>query len=440
MRALWRLLTGRGRSCVLAGLLVTVGSMLAGQRDVMRIGLLLVALPVVALVLVSRARLRMSAERSVEPAEVPLGTPMRGRIVLGHDSLVPAALLQLEDPVPTEIGLRPRFLVDRTASHWQRVVEYPLLGRVRGRYRTGPLKVRTTDPFGLARLDRQFEATSDVVVMPQVVDLGREAGGGVGGSTGDLRPRRIGAVGADDVLVREYRQGDDVRRIHWRSTARSGDLMVRREEQAFDPSATLLLDSRARAHAGRGVDSSLEWAVSAVASIGLRFLDEGYGVEIYDADGPLHVAGSHGQHSTLSREVVLSRLTDLRASDTVALQHVFNAAAVEQPGQMVVAVLGRVGPDEVEALLRVRRNRAQGLALLLDVDSFDVAGTGPRRALREEPGSPGPTARSSTAPALPGTLELAARILTEHQWRVVVVRHGTGVADAWAQLHGRAVA
>ena len=80
-------------------------------------------------------------------------------------------------------------------------MEYPLVGRARGHYRTGPLMVRTTDPFGLVRLDRTFSATSEVVVTPQVHDLTGTAGGGSGGSAGEARPRRIGVSGADDVLV-----------------------------------------------------------------------------------------------------------------------------------------------------------------------------------------------------------------------------------------------
>ena len=411
----------------MAGVVVVLGSMLTGQRDVLRVGLLLVALPAVALVLVTRARLRMSAERVVEPAQVPLGTPVQARITLGHDSLLPAALLELEDQVPPELGPQPRFLVDRTASHWQRVVEYPLLGRVRGRYRTGPLTVRTTDPFGLVRLDRRFSATSEVVVTPQVVDLGAQSAGGGGGNTGDARPRRIGVVGADDVLVREYRQGDDVRRIHWRSTARSGDLMVRREEQAFDPSATLLLDSRASAHAGRGVNSSLEWAVSAAASVGLHFLADGFAVEVYDADGPLHLGGSSGQHSSVSGDVLLHRLTDLRASGTRSLRYALNVAGAERPGQLVVAVLGRLDLEEAQALVRLRRHRAPGLALLLDVDTFD-----------DDPG-----ARRPAGPAAPAdgssALERLVQLLTDAQWRVVVVPRGTGVAQAWSELDRQGV-
>jgi uncharacterized protein (DUF58 family) len=387
--------------------------MMASQRDVMRLGLLLLVLPLIAAVLVSRARLRMSCERSVEPAQVPLGSPMHGRIILGQDGRLPAGILMLEDSVPAELGNRPRFLVDKADLSWRREVQYPLLGRVRGRFRTGPLMVRTTDPFGLVRLDRQFVATSEVLVTPEIVPLPvmRTAGGA--GSTGEARPHRIGVVGQDDALVREYRQGDDVRRIHWRSTARWGDLMVRREEQALDPSASILLDSRSTAHAGRGINNSMEWAISAAASIAIHFLDDGFGIEIYEAEGPMHIAGTMGQHSSASQEVVINRLTDLKARQTATLHYAIEAASVDRPGQLVIAILGRMGVEDAQALLRLRRNRAQGIALLLDIDSF---------------------ADGPASDRIQSQSELAAQILRDNQWRVVTVPRGMSVAQAWSAV------
>ena len=414
----WRLLTPRGRLFVVVGVLGLLAAMVAGQRDVMRLALLLLTQPLVAALLVSRARLRLSCERSVEPAQVPLGSPMRGRITLGQDGRLPAGILMLEDDVPRELGPRPRFLVDKAGLSWRREVEYPLLGRVRGRFHTGPLLVRTTDPFGLVQLDRQFVATSEVMVTPQVVALPAIRSTGGGGSAGEARPHRIGVVGQDDALVREYRQGDEVRRIHWRSTARRGELMVRREEQAWDPSASVLLDSRSGAHAGAGLQSSLEWAVSAAASVALHFLDEGYTVEVFEADGPLHVSSVLGQHSGASAEVVLSRLTDLVSKVTSSLHYAIESAAADRPGQLVVAVLGRLDADDANALLRLQRNRAQGLALLLDVDTFADTPASARRQAEQE---------------------LAARVLRENQWRVVEVPRGMGVADAWAALENTPV-
>jgi uncharacterized protein (DUF58 family) len=413
MRKPWRLLTARGRIFLVAGIAVVLVAMVAGQRDVMRLGLLLAALPVIAAIIVSRARLRMSCERLIEPAQVPLGSPMKGQIILGQDGRLPAAILLLEDVVPRELGSRPRFLVDRADQSWRRVVEYPLLGRVRGRFSTGPLTVRTSDPFGLVQLDRQFVATSEVMVTPRVVPLPTIRATGGAGSTGEARPHRIGVVGQDDALVREYRQGDDVRRIHWRSTARWGDLMVRREEQAWDPSASIMLDSRSAAHAGRGMQNSMEWAISAAASIAIHFLDDGFGIEIYEADGPLHIAGSMGQHSSASQELVVNRLTDLRPRSTTTMHYAVESATVDRPGQLVIAIMGRMSAADANSLLRVRRNRAYGLAMVLDVDTFADESAGERQRTQHE---------------------LAIQILRENQWRVVEVPRGMGVSEAWTAL------
>ena len=409
----WQLLTTRGRALVLVGGAVVLASMLAGQRDLMRLGLLLLVLPVIGAVLVSRARLRMSCERSVEPAQVPLGSPMRGRITLGQDGRLPAGILMLEDAVPAELGAHPRFLVDKPDLSWRREVEYPLLGRVRGRFTTGPLLVRTTDPFGLVRLDRQFVATSDVMVTPHVVPLPPMRAAGGAGSAGEARPHRVGVVGQDDALVREYHQGDDVRRVHWRSTARRGELMVRREEQSWDPSASILLDSRARAHAGHGMNSSFEWAVSAAASIANHFLDDGFGVEIYEAEGPLHVSGTMGQHSSASQQLVISRLTDIKPRVTSTMHYAIEAATIDRAGQLVVAVMGRMDAEDAYSLLRVRRNRAQGLAILMDVGTFADAADNERQTSENE---------------------VAVQILRDNQWRVVQVPRGMSVAQAWASF------
>ena len=409
----WRLFTTRGHVFLISGLLVVLAAMLAGQRDVMRIGLLLLVLPVIAAVLVARARLRLSCERGIEPARVPLGSPMRGWITLGQEGRLPAGILLLEDSVPPELGNRPRFVVDKADLSWRREIEYPMLGRVRGRFHTGPLMVRTTDPFGLVRLDRHFQATSEVMVTPvvEVLPVMRSAGGA--GSAGEARPHRVGVTGQDDVLVREYRHGDDRRRIHWRSTARRGDLMVRREEQAWDPTASVLLDARVGAHAGRGMHSSLEWAISAAASVAVHFLDDGFGVEIYEPDGSMHISGHLGQHSTASSDLAISRLTDLRARPTTSIHYAVEAADVDKAGQLVVAIMGRMTPSDASSLLRLRRNRAQGLAMVIDIDTFSDEPTSERTRRQHE---------------------LATEILLENQWRVVEVQRGMSVAQAWSSL------
>ena len=177
-----------------------------------------------------------------------------------------------------------------------------MLGRVRGRFHTGPLMVRTTDPFGLVQLDRQFVATSEVMITPRggaaAARCGRPAA-----RAAPARPARTGSAwsGQDDVLVREYRQGDDVRRIHWRSTARWGDLMVRREEQAWDPTRQRPARLPGRAPTP-GAACTARWSGRSrpPRRSAIHFLDDGFGVEIYEADGSMRIGGTIGQHSSAS--------------------------------------------------------------------------------------------------------------------------------------------
>lgn len=415
MRNPWRLLTFRGRVFVVVGVCLGALAALLGQRDVVWLGLLLVLLPLVASLLVARTRLRLSCERSVVPSQVAIGEPLVGRLVLEKTGPIPYGILRFEDYVPRHLGVRPRFTVQTLASHWRREFTYPMDGTTRGRYTTGPLMVRSSDPFGLAQLDRQFHATSEVMVTPKIVPLEEMRNAGGGGSTGESRPQRLGVVGQDDVLVREYRQGDDVRRVHWRSTARRGELMVRREEQAFDPSVTLMLDSRSAVHGGQGKESSFEWAVSAAASLSLHFLTDGYDLSLLETRGPLTLVGESGAQQVTTRHNVVHKLTDISTTSEPSVRPMIEAALANQGSQLVVAVLGRLTRGEVEQLERTRHNRAAGLALVVDADSF---------AARSE--------RSGT-----GDREehlAAVQLLREHRWRVVVADRETSVARAWSDL------
>jgi hypothetical protein len=106
-------------------------------------------------------------------------------------------------------------------------------------------------------------------------------------------------------------------------------------------------------------------------------------------------------------------LTELKARSTTTLNYAVESATIDRPGHLAIAIMGRMTAEDANTLLRVRRNRSQGLALLLDVDSF-----------ADQPVSEQQRAQH----------KLAGRILRDSQWRVVEVRRGTGVAEAWSAL------
>ena len=211
-----------------------------------------------SLFVISRVRPGVSAEREVSTTWISLGQRTEVSLDLQRQGVTPVALLRFEDTVPRQLGVSPRFSSQRITGSWRRRVRFPIMGLARGRYAVGPLMAYAYDPFGLARATTHLAGTTEMVVTPVVRPLSAAEGIIGVGAGGEATPQHIGRLGADDVLVREYQAGDDVRRVHWRSTARWNQLMVRREEQALEPAAAVLLDNRASRHAGTGRDSSFE--------------------------------------------------------------------------------------------------------------------------------------------------------------------------------------
>ncbi len=143
-------------------------------------------------------------------------------------------------------------MLDRVEPGGYREVSYRVRSDLRGRYPLGPLQLRLTDPFGMCELTRSFSATDTLTVVPRVEALPPVRLAGEGSGYGESRTRALALAGEDDVIPRGYRHGDDLRRVHWRSTARYGELMVRREEQPHRARCTVLLDTRRIAYHGAG--------------------------------------------------------------------------------------------------------------------------------------------------------------------------------------------
>ncbi len=247
-------LTVRGRSFLGAGLAAALCAFVLpqGGQDLLRVAILVTMLPLACALVVARTRYRIACGRRLSPSRVQAGEQARVVLELDNVSRLPTGLLLVEDKVPYTLGSRPRFVLDRVESRGRREVAYRVRSDVRGRFVLGPLTVQLTDPFGMCELTRSFTHRDALIVTPVVHSLPAVRLGGEWASSGESNARSVAAAGEDDVATREYRHGDDRRRIHWRSTARYGNLMVRREEQPWQSRATVVLDTRERAHRGDG--------------------------------------------------------------------------------------------------------------------------------------------------------------------------------------------
>ena len=409
---LWRRLTPRGRIVVLAGLLLATAGALLSQRDLFWLGAFACLIVLGALTLVSWPIKGLRHERSLRVSSVPAGSEFEVGLRLSGAGRRTPRLLHFEDVVPRAMGVRPRFSLSGGLSVVGEDITYRLAGNERGRFRIGPLLVRSLDPFGLARNDMAFASSTEIAVTPRVHELGRLASGASGASA-EARSARAGLVGQDDVLVREYRRGDDVRRVHWRSTARTGELMVRREEQSWQPTTRLLLDNRRAAHAGTGAHGSFEWAVSAAASAGLALLAAGSMLEFADADGPS--LSPDAEHSIRGQQL-LDELTDVQLTRTDSLSAGLAVAGEDRTqGASVLAILGRLDDDALALLVDAMPRTGSAHAIVLDVDSF--AGSRPTAQQRQRAG-----------------------VLAERGWTVVVAGSTTSIPGAWHVLRESAEA
>jgi uncharacterized protein (DUF58 family) len=431
-------LTTRGRCLVGGGGALLLVGFLVGERAFVQFAVFVLALPLLSSVAVARERFRLTVRRTVTPARLPRGDSAEVMLQITNADARPGGLWGLTEPLPAELGRSPRFVVDRLPPGETATLRYRVHGGRRGRHVLGPLRLRLMDPFGLVERNAVGADSAVLLVVPRVQELGPGGPAGGQGGGGEGSRRTIAVHGEDDVSIRGYRSGDDLRKVHWRATARTGELMVRLEERPWRAQATLLLDTRSRAHlvnphpsspdgaAGddRPPGDSLEWLVEAAASIGTALARRGAVLRTITDAGELLPTSGHGR---LSPDDLLDRLAGVGPSRVSSL-----AAGVEQLCRAagdgpVICLLGAIGPDDVAELIRRRSGPTTDLAVLVDIESWADAGIPGRRALS-----------GAARGALARQRADAATLLRAAGWRVTDARADRSVADVWTDLGGPA--
>lgn len=340
-----------------AGVVITAAALLWGQRDLLAIGILLLALPCCAFVVI-RARLNLQVERSVTPVHIPVGGTAEVQLTITNLSHRRTGVVLLAEAVPPALGAPVTRVLEDTGPERARVTTYDVEATARGRYELGPLATIAVDPFGLVRIGRTVRTLTSVLVVPRVEPLGDGELRADHWGRGDGAAQTLAARGDEDVIPREYRQGDDLRRIHWRASARADDLMVRREETPWTRRATILIDLRASAHAGTGPSSSLEVALSAAASATVHLLRRGWSVRLVSTDGRILVPTSSGAEGEGRALTTLAMTTSWPGRDV--------SVAAASDG-LIVAIIG--SDTTIVSAVSERLVRAPGhlgIALVLD--------------------------------------------------------------------------
>ena len=394
-------LTSRGWGLFATGVAALAGAWLLGRRELMAVALFLVLTPLLAAFLLRFGRTPLGVVRTFNPSVAQTDSGVRVRLHISHAGRSPG-ILPLSDTLPGDFGHGPEFSYPSrnaavhdgvSSSHY----EYRLRLASRGIYPIGPVKARVTDPFGLAARPAAVDKPSALVAMPRIEPL--EPGGlpGERGAHGQASSNRRLTPDSFDVMTRDYRDGDSVRRIHWPATARRGSVMVRQEDYRATPRALVVLDRSRAAYLPHGAGSEpgieipqytsapkqstarFEWALRAALGIGAHLSRSGFGIEMIDHEArpvnQVSASGSDdgsevfgGPHAV---EEMQGALAALGLEDPPA-RHVSESAPalttalrtrLRTHGDRLVLLLGEVSPATANAWIDSVGSRRQVVVL-----------------------------------------------------------------------------
>ena len=208
------------------------------------------------------------------PREIFAGTPAAvGCLLHNSKRLLASYSLIVELPAPTGGALR-RFFAPKLDAGQQRLFSWEETFPRRGRHQLPAARVMTRFPFGLFLKATHPITLDEVLVFPAVRPLAPEDVRDLGGSGGEREPRP--GRGTDLYNLREYRWGDDPRLIHWKSTAKSGAVMVRELEAEAALRVRLVLEDPPPAVDADRLEADVSWA----ASLAAHLIGQGSQVEL----------------------------------------------------------------------------------------------------------------------------------------------------------------
>lgn len=305
-----------------------------------------------ALLSVARPMPRPTVRRRISPTSVMAGDAARVDLVVSNDTLRRTPILRLWEPVG-DGGAVMHLAQLRPGQH--AAVAYRMPTARRGLVVVGPLSVRRTDVLGLAARRAVLAGTAELLVTPRH-DPAPFASASAAGPLGDvLRLKALGQTGSEFHALRPYAAGDDPRRINWKATARSTDVIVTETAPEGLRRCTVVLDVDIDSYAGAdtqggpdGATAAFERAVSAAASIVTGAAAAGLLTRLLAADidlrGPDIVSNALRWMATAELRRASIALPALQTAEGLGLIAIVTGSS---DTRLVADVRSAAGPDEV---------------------------------------------------------------------------------------------
>ena len=383
------IITARGWGVALVGVATGAVGMGIASPVVVYVGVAMVSATAVAavwmLLSVHTFLLRFPyARREVAPRPLTVGRP--GRVTVGIRSGTAltderGAARQLARAITAGLDIREQAAAELTGGLGTKAtvsrapdaltLSYMLEPTRRGRWPIGPALVHTSDPFGFLATDTAVGGSERIAVWPATVDLSDAAGALMGHADRIVLGARTPSP--DDASLRDYRDGDDLRRVHWKSTARRGTMLVRSDERAGRRPATVIMDLPRD-------DQAIEWTISAAASIAVSVLESGHPVRLLGGGIHPDATGHEHQGSATARAHVLNQTVDLKppvsanAAENDVLAAARDAAHTAASGEVTIGVFEPLPKSALDQLVAIgEHGRAWAIVRLNGQPDHDEA-------------------------------------------------------------------
>jgi uncharacterized protein (DUF58 family) len=353
------MLTRRGWALAASSLAFFVTGWLFALQELTILGVCLVVLCFGAAAYVSFRPVEVRTQRTLHPPRVHAGSSSRVDLEVRNTGARRTPVLSVRDPF--DRGWRwARFLVPPLAGKAATRAAYRLPTEERGVFDIGPLEVTLSDPFGLATSRFTSVGVTQLTVYPRI-DLvaPMPTAHGHDPHASAHHPRALLGSGEDFYALRPYEVGDDLRRVHWASSARFDDLMIRQDELPWQTRSTILLDIRSRVHTA----ASLEIAVSAAASVHAACQRTYSLVRLLSTDGTDSGFGTGHTHA----EAVLEHLATLHASREDHFAGVAaNLRRAGNGGSLAIITTDRASAADLQAMARLRTRYGTIVLVLIE--------------------------------------------------------------------------
>jgi len=299
-----------------------------------------------------------------------VGDRMRVTYTLRNGSRMPKLWLEVHNPTTLPGGLpgRALSLASRQERSW--LIRLPLSRR--GQFRIEPLAIRTADPFGFFEASASVGQGISVVVYPRLepLPLWRLPAASLEGS--HASPERTLQTTPLATSVRPYAPGDSMNRIHWKSTARHGEIQVKEFDLEQTADAWIVLDLERGVQAGQGEESTTEAAVRAAASIADKALQEGRAVGMsVNANRTAFLPPDRGGRQHLK---IMQLLAAVEADGRSPLvETLVQTVGRLRRGMTVVVITASLDPGWVRAISAVRNRGVACVVVTLDAAAYSRA-------------------------------------------------------------------